>query len=227
MNAPLFLRQSHTLALQCLLAVMLAGSSASAEAIKRADLCGDAGAGDAYYVVICARKSAEWWGPGHAFVVWIRHDANEENVQANAFGFYPKAEQFGLAKLIGAGTVIDESTKEASIKPSLLTHRYVVRVDRDTFLASQQAKDKWADSKFKILRHNCAHFVQDVATRIGLDPPSPGLGESPPAYLARLIAAPPTRPMVTTPSERIAARPSESVSSSSARSRRVHIPKPR
>ncbi len=227
MNVSSVIRPPRLLALPCLLAMMLVGVPASAEAVKRVELCDDVGAGEAYYVVICARKSAEWWGPGHAFVVWIRHDANQENVQANAFGFYPKAEQNGLAKLIGAGTVIDESTKAASTTPSLLTHRYVVKVDRTTFLASQQIKQKWADSKFKILRHNCAHFVEDVATRIGLDPPSPGFGESPSAYLARLMAAAPTKPIATAQSERIATRRSQSATTSHASSHRTQVRKPR
>lgn len=227
MNVLSVVHRSHLLALPCLLAVLLAASPAPAEVIKRIDLCDDTATGDAYYVVICARKSAEWWGPGHAFVVWIRHDANEENARANAFGFYPKAEQNSLAKLIGAGAVIDESTKEASTEPSLLTHRYVVRVDCDTFLASQHAKDKWADSKFKILRHNCTHFVKDVAKRIGLNPPSPGFGESPSAYLGRLMAAAPARPIATNQPERIATRRSASATSSPNSSRRIQVRSPR
>lgn len=187
-------------------AASLCGSDpARAESARRASLVSNAGTSEAYYVVFCARKSPNW-GPGHAFVVWIRHDADETNVQAQAFGFYPKSEAFGPGRLVGKGAIIDESTKVASTRRALLTHRYVVRVSREAWLESQRAKADWSNAKFRILHNNCTHFVHDVAQRAGLDPPDAETAEKPATYIKRLMAKSPKQQTGPSRPERVAGK---------------------
>ena len=186
-------------------ALLLGSGYARAEEARRISLISSAKASAGYYVVFCARRSPDW-GPGHAFVVWIQHDTNGVNVQAEAFGFYPQSEAVGPGRLFSKGAIIDESTREASLRRELLTHRYVVRVSREAFQASRQIKAEWSQATFRILRNNCTHFVRDVARRIGLDPPSPSTAEKPADYVSRLMAKMPRRVPVRTRDELIAGR---------------------
>lgn len=142
-----------------------------------------------YYVVICARES-EPWGTGHTFVVWIQQDKETGAVHSQGFGFYPEVEKVIVRLFTGDGAVRDESTKSASVKPWLLTHRLIVQVDRRDFEAALAGKERWVGSgvDYHLLNRNCTHFAYDVMNAIKLGAPPPTLGERPAVYLGRLMA---------------------------------------
>jgi|CXWL01.1.fsa_nt_gi hypothetical protein len=141
-----------------------------------------------YFVVICARES-EPWGTGHTFVVWVQQDRRTGEVFSQGFGFYPEVEKVVVRLFTGDGAVRDESTKSASIKPWLLTHRLIVQVDRAAFEAGLKAKDQWVGSgiDYHLLNRNCTHFAYDIMQTIQLGAPHPELGERPSAYVGRLM----------------------------------------
>lgn len=141
-----------------------------------------------YYVVICARES-EPWGTGHTFVVWVQQDQRTDEVHSQGFGFYPAVEKVVVRLFTGDGAVRDESTKSASIKPWLLTHRLIVQVDRDAFEAGLNVKERWVGSgiDYHLLKRNCTHFAHDVMQAIQLGSPKPELGERPSFYVGRLM----------------------------------------
>lgn len=141
-----------------------------------------------YYVVICARES-ERLGAGHTFVVWVQKDPRTGDIQSQAFGFYPEAERIAGRLFVGDGAIRDESTRSASVKPWLLTHRLIVQVNRDAFEAGLNVKERWVESGtgFQLLRRNCTHFAHDVMTAIQLSAPKPALGERPSMYVGRLM----------------------------------------
>jgi len=160
----------------------------AAEIIESLDLCGHHRDDHRYYVVLCARKS-EPWGTGHAFVVWAERSADGEVLDASGLGFYPDAKPL-IVRFFGIrGEIVDESTNDASVKPTLLTHRLICQVDRSTFLHSRSAATKWnqAEPNYRLFACNCKHFAYDIACSIGLEPPKPKAAESPPAYINRLI----------------------------------------
>ncbi|MCA9142202.1 MAG: hypothetical protein KDB05_05425 [Planctomycetales bacterium] len=139
--------------------------------------------------MICARES-EPWGTGHTFVVWVQQDKQSGQVHSQGFGFYPKIEKVIVRLFTGDGAVRDESTKSASIKPWLLTHRLIVQVDRAQFEEGLNVKDRWLGSgiDYHLLNRNCTHFGHAVMTAIQLGAPEPEFGERPATYLARLMA---------------------------------------
>ena len=141
-----------------------------AETVARVDRRSGLPESSDYYVVICARES-EPWGTGHTFVVWVQQDKQTGEIHSQGFGFYPEVEKVIVRLFTGDGAVRDESTKSASVKPWLLTHRLIVHVDRREFEAGR----------------NCTHFGHDVARAIGLDAPDPEFGERPALYVGRLM----------------------------------------
>lgn len=162
----------------------------SAEVIECVDLSGNRNDDHRYYVMLCARKS-EPWGPGHAFVIWLEQTADGQILDATGLGFYPSARPL-IVRFFGIrGEIVDESTKEASVKPALLTHRLVCQVDRPMLLRSQSAAMEWheAEHNYRLLARNCKHFACEIACAIGLKPPKPRVAECPPAYINRLIEA--------------------------------------
>jgi hypothetical protein len=105
------------------------------------------------------------------------------------FGFYPGAQRV-LVKLAGGkGQLLDESGNHASIKPGLLTHRLIFRVDKKLFESSWSAKQRWEEQRpnYNLIARNCTHFAHDVGTSLGLNPPKPKTGERPPSYFDRLM----------------------------------------
>lgn len=140
------------------------------------------------YVVLCARKS-EPWGTGHSFVVWITHDHYANQTDSKGFGFYPGAQRVLVRLAGGKGQLLDESSNQASIKPGLLTHRLVFRVDKELFDSSWSAKQQWQEAQphYNLFARNCTHFAHSVGTSLGLDPPKPNTGERPPFYFERLM----------------------------------------
>jgi len=162
----------------------------SAEVIDDVELSGTREDDHRYYVVLCARKS-EPWGPGHAFVVWLEQAADGKILDATGLGFYP-SEQPRIIRFFGIrGEIVDEWTKDASVKPELLTHRLVCQVDRPTLLRSKSAVIQWqrAEHNYRLFACNCKHFAYEVARSVGLNPPKPSVAERPPTYLKRLIDA--------------------------------------
>lgn len=167
---------------------------AVAEVVREFDLRKAAQDEVQYYVVLCARDSPAG-GMGHAFVVWIEQDERTGNTRSMGYGFYPGASDAVLRLFIGKGKVIDEATKSSSVNPLLLTHRLIVRVDRDQYLASVAVKEKWERSArdFNLMARNCMHFVYDVDRAIGLSSPKPNLFEAPPRYFDRMMTAVPPK----------------------------------
>lgn len=159
-----------------------------AETVSKVDIRRDPLGPIDYYVVICARES-EPWGTGHTFVVWVQQDKQTGQIQSQGFGFYPEIEKVIIRLFTGDGAVRDESTKAASIKPSLLTHRLIVRVDRDQFENGLKVKDGWVGSgvDYHLLNRNCTHFGHAIMTAIQLNAPPPEFGERPATYLSRLM----------------------------------------
>jgi hypothetical protein len=160
----------------------------SAETVAHVDLRSGLPEPIEYYVVICARDS-EPWGAGHTFVVWAQHDRRTGEVHSQGFGFYPEVEKVVVRLFLGNGAIRDESTKSASNKPWLLTHRLIVQLDRDAFEAGLNVKEQWAGSgvDYHLLNRNCTHFAYDVLKAIQPGTPGPELGERPSSYVSRLI----------------------------------------
>ncbi|MBL7036985.1 MAG: hypothetical protein ISR77_00075 [Pirellulaceae bacterium] len=161
-----------------------------AEVIECVNLSGASDDDHRYYVVLCARESIPW-GPGHAFVVWLEQAADGQVLDATGLGFYP-SERPLIVRFFGIrGEIVDESTREASVEPTLLTHRLVCQVDRPTLLRSRSALMKWhkAERNYRLLACNCKHFAYEIACAIGLKPPKPRVAERPPAYINRVIDA--------------------------------------
>jgi hypothetical protein len=172
-------------------AILLAASCAPtvyAEAVGRIDARKQPSDHVQYHVVLCARESGSG-GSGHAFVVWIEHDQRSGRTQSAGYGFYPGYDRVVTRLFMGKGRIVDETTKAASTDPALLTHRLIVSVDRETFLASKEVKEKWEQSEynFNLLGHNCNHFAYDVARDIGLAAPTPNRAERPPQFIGRLM----------------------------------------
>ena len=165
-------------------------TSAVAETVERIDTRTRPDGPIAHYVVICARNS-EPWGTGHSFVVWVRQDERTGATESVGYGFYPDIEKVVLNLFVGKGVVTDESTKAASIKPELLTHRFVVRVDREAFEAGLMVRDRWQEGSrdYNLFGRNCMHFTREVTRAIGLQTPDPKFGERPRDFLPRLMAA--------------------------------------
>ncbi|HJN08614.1 MAG TPA: hypothetical protein QF564_07965 [Pirellulaceae bacterium] len=95
-----------------------------------------------------------------------------------------------MVKLAGGkGQLLDESSNQASIKPGLLTHRLIFRVDKELFDSSWSAKQQWQEAQphYNLFARNCTHFAHSVGTSLGLDPPKPNTGERPPFYFERLM----------------------------------------
>jgi hypothetical protein len=160
----------------------------SADTVSRVDLRSGMPEPSNYYVVICARES-ETWGTGHTFVVWVQQEKQTGTVHSQGFGFYPEVEKVVVRLFTGNGAVRDESTKSASIKPWLLTHRLIVQVDRRDFEAGLSVKQRWMGSSvdYHLLHRNCTHFAYDVLKAIDLAAPEPKLGERPSSYVGRLM----------------------------------------
>jgi len=139
------------------------------------------------FVVLCARKS-EPWGTGHSFVVWVTHDVRTNQTESWAFGFYPGAQRVLVNLAGGKGQLLDESDNHASIKPGLLTHRLIFRVDKEHFDSSWSAKQQWQEARphYNLIARNCTHFAHRVGSSLGLEPPKPNAGERPPSYFDRL-----------------------------------------
>ncbi len=163
-------------------------SAADADVVSRIDLRRAAPEPIDYFVVICARES-EPWGTGHTFVVWLQQDNRNGKVSSQGFGFYPEVEKVVVRLFTGDGAVRDESTKSASVKPWLLTHRLIVQVDRDKFEAGIAKKNEWAGSgiDYHLLNRNCTHFAHEIMKAIELGAPEPEYGERPATYVARLM----------------------------------------
>ena len=178
------------LQLAIVFAVLAAACAARAEVVSRADLTTSTGGDADHFLVFCARNS-EPWGTGHAFVVWIKQDRRTGAVDSAAYGYYPGMEKVILRLFTGAGIVVNETTKPVSIDPALLTHRFVVRVDREVYLKSMAQVEQWRDTSpnYNLLRRNCTHFAYDIGRSIGLDAPKPEVGEGPNSYLERVIAS--------------------------------------
>ena len=159
-----------------------------AETVARVDRRSGLPESSDYYVVICARES-EPWGTGHTFVVWVQQDKQTGEIHSQGFGFYPEVEKVIVRLFTGDGAVRDESTKSASVKPWLLTHRLIVHVDRREFEAGLSVKQHWIGSRveYHLLNRNCTHFGHDVARAIGLNAPDPEFGERPALYVGRLM----------------------------------------
>lgn len=141
-----------------------------------------------YFLVFCARNSSNW-GSGHAFVVWFQRDNVSGAEHAVAFGFYPEDEHAIAALIVGSGKVTDESTKNASNKPHMLTHRFIVQVNRTAFCKSLAMKKHWAlqGYNYNIFHRNCAHFAFTVADASGIKLPKPNFAERPAKYLDRIM----------------------------------------
>ena len=155
------------------------------EVVKTVDLRNQDVADD-FYVILCARKSPSS-GTGHAFIVWAQRD--EGSSRSMAYGFYPGMERVLIRLWMGKGRMVDEHTKQASTNPDLLTHRLIVRVDRETFLKSVAVKEEWERSGygFNLISRNCLHFSREVGVSLGLNPPPPKIGERASGYLGRVI----------------------------------------
>ncbi len=170
------------------LLVLLGASKLQAEVVKRVDLRRDTQAPGEYYVVICSRKS--WpWGTGHSFVVWA--EQTEAGLQTLGSGFYPGKDNVVLWLLSGLGRLSDEAERPASTEPALLTHRLIVRLDKQAYERSLAAREKWlaAQHEYNIFTCNCTHFSFQVAQAIGLQPPEPRTCERPPFYIERMMNA--------------------------------------
>ena len=141
-----------------------------------------------YFVVFCARKSLPH-GPGHSFVVWVKQEAGSRPV-GSGYGFYPTADRVVWHLFTGIGKVSDESQRAASIRRHLLTHRLVVRVDQETYEASQEARRTWRRGRpgYRIFSRNCTHFTHAISRSVFPEAPEPRYGERPPTYLQRLAS---------------------------------------
>ncbi len=173
-----------------LLILLMTAVPAPAEVIESVDLSGSGDDDHRYYVVLCARRS-EPWGAGHAFVVWAKHTGDGEVLDASGLGFYPNTKPRVVRFFGSRGEVVDESTNDASVKPTLLTHRLVCQVDRQTFIRSRSAVTEWNDASpdYHLFACNCKHFAYEIARSIGLEAPKPRIAERPPVYINRLIDA--------------------------------------
>ena len=160
----------------------------SADTVSRIDIRSKGPEPIDYFVVICARES-EPWGTGHTFVVWIQRDRRTGEAHSQGFGFYPAVEKVVTRLFTGDGAVHDESTRSASIKPWLLTHRLIVQVDREAFEAGLKLKEQWVGSgiDYHLLNRNCTHFAYGVMQAIQLGAPAPEIGERPALYVSRLM----------------------------------------
>jgi hypothetical protein len=120
----------------------------------------------------------------------VQQDKQTGQVHSQGFGFYPEVEKVIVRLFTGNGAVRDESTKSASIKPWLLTHRLIVQVDREQFEEGLNVKDSWLGSgiDYHLLNRNCTHFGHAVMTAIQLGAPKPQFGERPATYLDRLMS---------------------------------------
>ncbi|MBP86565.1 MAG: hypothetical protein CMJ64_07615 [Planctomycetaceae bacterium] len=170
--------------------LLLHASPSAAETVEQLDMRTRRDDPVAHYIVLCARKS-EPWGSGHSFVVWVKQDGVSGETESAAYGFYPEIEKVVLHLFVGRGVVADESTKAASIKPELLTHRFVVRVDREAFDAGLAVRDRWRQGRrdYNLFGSNCMHFTREVSKAIGLVAPEAKFGERPRDFIPRLMAA--------------------------------------
>lgn len=169
-------------------ALLGCGVPCHAETVAQVDLSHAATEPVEYYVVLCARESRPW-GTGHAFVVWVKRDRRTGAVDSRGFGFYPQAQRIVVQLFARNGAVHDESTMSESMEPSSLTHRLIMRLDRDTFEASWNVKERWTGSNgsYHLLNRNCTHFTSDVMRAIRPGIPAPAIGERPAAYVGRLM----------------------------------------
>ena len=159
------------------------------EVLKALDSRFKADPGDSnYYVVLCARRSDNAaTKPGHAFVVWGKEDAELGMSSQRSFGFYPE-EGSGFKAVFSTvpGNLINEATR---FSPSaLLTARIILRVDKQTFEASQIEIERWQTSDYNLYKRNCISFAKAVASQLALQGFPSDQAELPSDYFEQLIS---------------------------------------
>lgn len=142
--------------------------------------------GSQYFVVFCARAGSL---TGHGFVLWGTHSGTNRMSEQAVFGFYPAADLKPVFGRDVPGEVRDEALKESGVDPfKTLTHRLIIKVDKEVFLASQKEISKWETRDFNLYRRNCLSFLHAVLEHCIEGASPPNSGEFPSSYLGRIIA---------------------------------------
>jgi hypothetical protein len=168
--------------------LLLVVSSAVAEEVIVRDLRTAKDEGGTCFLVFCARESPNVSGkPGHAYVVWGEESERAQMSIASSFGFYSRDGKLRLGDV--PSELKDEAKASAASKSSLLTHRLIVKVDRETFQSTQKLISEWKTNDYNLLERNCVHFTHAVAKAAGLNPPEPPKIPRPSAYFKALFEA--------------------------------------
>lgn len=147
-----------------------------------------------YFVIICGRSTGSLTDVGHALVIWGSEDATKKRSISSAFGFYPVSSDNSKALYQAfpgvPGEIIQEDLNEvARSKLKFITHRLIVKVDKETFERSANAVNAYKTDKYELFSNTCKSFVEKVAKDIGLNAPSQSPLEKAPKYVSRLIDA--------------------------------------
>jgi hypothetical protein len=143
--------------------------------------------GAKYFAVFCARQSPDVTLPGHAYVVWGKEDPIAGMSSQEAFGYYNKVATLDMV----LGEDVPGELRDESIKPmpSLITHRIIVKIDKEAFDESLQEKIKWKTGDYNLYKRNCISFSAAVAHDIGLTGVPVEADIFPATYSADLISA--------------------------------------
>lgn len=140
-----------------------------------------------YAVSLVAEKPRTKEQFGHAYVVWYREDPKSQRSVFQAAGFYPEAsgkKGYDLLLQLSSGKVYDDSNTKRDIQ-------LVVLLDSSQYEKTRSVIAKWSDpaKRYGLLLNDCVSFLEEVATRIGLNLPSRLENILPADYVKALITA--------------------------------------
>ncbi|HWM95032.1 MAG TPA: hypothetical protein VN493_30030 [Thermoanaerobaculia bacterium] len=115
-----------------------------------------------YYLAFIARKGV----PGHAFVQWVKVDAEQKMTSAEAFGLYPRDSSSKL--LLGAvlGALRNEYLQDEGISGDAVLR---LEVSVEEFNATLRIRDEWSRRltagkvAYELLGRNCVDFTNEIA----------------------------------------------------------------
>jgi hypothetical protein len=115
-----------------------------------------------YFVAFIARKGL----PGHAFVQWVKVDAEQKMTRAEAFGLYPRK---GSAKEIALGPV-PGALKNEYLQNDGISGDVVLRLEvtAEEFSETLKVRDDWSRRlttgklTYELLERNCIDFTGEI-----------------------------------------------------------------